>query len=131
MRFTRPSAALLMVWLVSWTATAGAGESLDFARDIRPILSNSCFLCHGPDSAHREAELRLDTPEGLTAEREGRRPFAPGDPAASEALRRMTTDDPAERMPPADSGKSLTAEQIARVRSWVEQGARWSSHWSF
>ncbi|MGD9645847.1 MAG: PSD1 and planctomycete cytochrome C domain-containing protein [Pirellulales bacterium] len=114
-------------------ANAAAAEAapLNFARDIRPILSGACFQCHGPDETHREADLRLDTREGLLADRDGAKPFVPGDPAASAALERITSADPAERMPPAESGKSLTPAQIDKLRQWVVQGAEYSEHWAF
>jgi len=110
--------------------TTGAAE-LDFRRDIRPLLSNACFACHGPDEANREAELRLDFPAEAFAVRDGSAAFVPGDVEASEALRRMLSDDPDERMPPADSGKQLTPAQVELIRSWVEQGAPWAKHWAF
>ncbi|HVX10305.1 MAG TPA: PSD1 and planctomycete cytochrome C domain-containing protein [Pirellulales bacterium] len=110
-------------------ACAVADETIDFARDVRPILSAACFKCHGPDDKERKADLRLDTREGAVGSSHA--PFLAGKPNESEALRRMTSSDPEERMPPGDSGKSLTADQIALVTKWVEQGARWSSHWAF
>jgi hypothetical protein len=106
-------------------------EEIDFARDVRPILSAACFKCHGPDEKERKADLRLDTREGALESTAGAAPFVAGKPDDSEALRRMTSGDPDEHMPPADSGKSLTEAQIAVVKKWVEQGARWSSHWAF
>ena len=106
-------------------------ETIDFARDVRPILSAACFKCHGPDEKERKADLRLDTREGALGSAGGPAPFVAGKPAESEALRRITSADPDERMPPADSGKSLTEAQISLVKTWVEQGARWSSHWAF
>jgi mono/diheme cytochrome c family protein len=109
---------------------AEARDDVLFQRDIRPLLSESCFQCHGPDESKREAELRLDTRDGLLAERDGKRVVVPGDTAASEIIRRITADDPDERMPPADSGRTLTGAQIELVRRWVEQGAPWERHWS-
>jgi hypothetical protein len=100
-------------------------------RDVRPILARSCFACHGPDENERQAELRLDTAEGALGEVNGNRPFTPGDPGASEAFRRITSADVGERMPPADSGKPLTPEEIETIRRWIEQGAAWKSHWAF
>jgi len=113
------------------SAAEASTAPLDFARDIRPILSGACFQCHGPDDAHREADLRLDTREGLFANREGAKPFVPGNVAASTALARITAEDAAERMPPADSGKSLSPAQIEKLRQWVSQGAPYSEHWAF
>ena len=81
-----------------------AGKPLAFNRDIRPILSDKCFRCHGPDAAHRQAGLRLDRREDAVHETGTCRPIAPGKPEHSEVYRRITADDPSERMPPADSG---------------------------
>ena len=105
---------------------------IDFATDIRPILSNNCYLCHGPDPSSRKADLRLDTPEGLQAILDrGIPPVTPGDRDASELWRRVTTDDPDDQMPPPDSGKALTADQIDMLRRWIDAGAPWKNHWSF
>lgn len=104
----------------------------DFSRDIRPLLSNACFACHGPDAKTRKRGLRLDTEEG--AHRllpSGRRAVVPGDVEASELVRRITSDDPEIRMPPADSGKALNAREIRTLRSWIENGGNWARHWSF
>ncbi|MGI9429768.1 MAG: DUF1549 domain-containing protein, partial [Bythopirellula sp.] len=105
---------------------------VDYLRDIRPILSDSCYACHGPDEASREAELRLDQPDFLLAENDSQHPIVlRGDPDQSELWRRISSDDPDELMPPADSGKTLTAEQIQLIRRWVAQGASWKQHWAF
>lgn len=108
-----------------------AEEQLDFARDIRPILSNHCFACHGPDEQHREAELRLDTREGALGARDAGAAFVAGKLDESEAWRRMTSDDPDQKMPPVEGGKPLAPHQIDLLRRWIEQGAVWSEHWSF
>jgi mono/diheme cytochrome c family protein len=106
--------------------------AIDFNRQIRPLLSENCFACHGPDDRQRKAKLRLDTKAGAFAElRSGGLALVPGKPDDSELLRRLTTDDPAERMPPPKTGKHLTPEQIALVRQWIAQGAVWSEHWAF
>jgi hypothetical protein len=127
--------AVVVLWLAfaaTVAASALADDKIDFARDIRPILSETCFLCHGPDPENRKAELRLDTKAGaLGPHPSGGIPFVPGRPNESEAYLRMTSDDPALRMPPAKSGKKLTDRQIELVRRWIEQGARWSTHWAF
>jgi len=107
----------------------GADE-IDFSRDILPILSDKCFKCHGPDENTREADLRLDTREGLFDERYGVASFVPGKPDQSEAIRRSAADDEDERMPPADAGLDLTMEEIKLLQTWVEQGAKWQQHWS-
>jgi hypothetical protein len=106
-------------------------EVVLFNRDIRPLLSDACFHCHGPDKARRKGSLRLDRPEDAYADRGGYRLLVPGEPGKSELLRRLTAEEPAERMPPAASGRKVTPRQIALVRRWIEQGARWQQHWAF
>lgn len=95
-----------------------------FNRDIRPILSSTCFQCHGPDDKHREAELRLDDEAGIV------KAFS-GSLAKSEAWHRITSEDPDTRMPPVDSHLELKPEQIALLKAWIESGAKWEGHWSF
>ncbi len=103
-----------------------------FNRDVRPILSNHCYQCHGPDSASREAGLRLDKRDEAFAELEsGVRAIVPGDPDASEIFRRVTHPDPDSLMPPAEVGKPLRPEQIETLRRWIESGAEYQEHWSF
>ena len=102
-----------------------------FSRDIRPLLSDRCFRCHGPDGATRQADLRLDQKEMVLGERDNGRIVVPGDPGASELIRRITSSDEDERMPPPDCGISLSADEIERIRSWVEQGGHWESHWAW
>ena len=104
---------------------------VQFARDIAPILSDTCYQCHGPDAAQREAKLRLDTRSGLFETREKQQIVAPGNRQASHLWNRITAKDVDERMPPADSGKSLTREQVELIGRWIEQGADWQGHWSF
>jgi hypothetical protein len=101
-----------------------------FNRDIRPILSDNCFSCHGPDKARRKADLRLDTEAGAFADLGGSRAIVPGNPDKSELLRRVAADSGRERMPPAQSGRRLTERQIQLLRRWIEQGAKWQAHWS-
>jgi len=108
-----------------------ADDPVDFKRDIRPILSNSCFLCHGPDDKRRKADLRLDTREGAFHAVDGKQPFLPGKPDQSEAFRRILTTDPDDHMPPAKAGRQLTPKQVELIRKWIRQGAKWSEHWSF
>ncbi|CAK9045549.1 Uncharacterized protein SCF082_LOCUS25734 [Durusdinium trenchii] len=113
-----------------WPAGVEA-EEIDFRRDIRPLLSNTCFECHGPDEGNREAELRLDLQDDAFADRGGYAAFVAGDVEASEALRRITSEDEFERMPPPEAARQLTAEQIELIRKWIEQGADWAEHWAF
>ena len=105
--------------------TVDAG--IDFSRDVRPILSDTCFKCHGPDANTREAALRLDTEEGVFDDGEV---IEPGDLENSELYQRIVSDDPDLLMPPPDSGRELTEEQIKIIRDWIQQGAKWSRHWS-
>jgi hypothetical protein len=108
-----------------------AAADLDFNRDIRPMLSNTCFRCHGPDPEHREGGLRLDTFEDATAEGSNSPAIKPGDPDGSEMIRRMTSADSDSLMPPPDSGLVLKPEQIALFGEWIGQGARYRPHWAF
>ncbi|MCH7728408.1 MAG: PSD1 domain-containing protein, partial [Planctomycetes bacterium] len=117
--------------VVLFTAGPGWGEEVDFARQIRPILSKNCFSCHGHDAKHREAELRLDTRDGAIAKRDGAAAVVPGSSSKSALHARITSDDPDERMPPADSGRELTEEEIDLLRRWIDQGAEYSAHWAF
>ncbi|MCB9873023.1 MAG: PSD1 domain-containing protein [Planctomycetaceae bacterium] len=108
-----------------------AEREIDFARDIRPLLSNTCFQCHGPDEGSREADLRLDTPDGAYADLGGYQAIKPHDPAASALVERITSTDTDQRMPPPDSGLMLSQAQIALLKAWVEQGGEYDQHWSF
>lgn len=102
-----------------------AEPAIDFSQDIRAILSNACLHCHGPDETRREADLRLDTAEGIAAS------VTPEDLSASELIRRVNSTDDSERMPPPESNKSLTAEQRKQLEDWVKAGAKWEQHWAF
>lgn len=122
----------LAVGIVLSAVTApGDDQPIDFGRDIRPILSDKCFFCHGPDPAHREADLRLDWKEGILADRGGYAAVVPGKPDESELIARITADDESLKMPPVESGKSLTAEEVELLRRWIEQGAEWEGHWAY
>ena len=107
-------------------------EAVDFNYHIRPILSNSCFVCHGPDVSTREADLRLDTRAYATARREGgKRAIAPRSPGRSLLIKKVTADDPDQRMPPQKTNKILTPREIALLTKWIEQGAQYKQHWAF
>ncbi len=108
-----------------------APQIIDFNRDIRAILSNNCFQCHGPDENERQADLRLDTEAGAFADLGGRAAVVPRKPEESELIRRVTTRDEAELMPPADSGKKLSPGDIELLTEWVRQGAPFARHWSY
>src|SRR6185503_14890583 len=101
-----------------------AEKPVDFDRDVRPILSDNCFTCHGPDDRRRMANLRLDTEDGL-------RVVVPGDPAKSRLYARISESNQARRMPPPSTGATLSDAKIAVIRQWIEQGAKWQRHWSF
>lgn len=106
-------------------------REIDFASDVRPILSDKCFSCHGPDSATRETELRFDSEESAKSDLGGYRAIVAGDPDNSELIERITTDDESMVMPPVDSHLSLTTEQKNTLRAWIKQGAKWSEHWAY
>jgi hypothetical protein len=116
-------------------AFCGALGGLDFERDVRPILADACFRCHGPDGGARKAGLRLDLREGLFGAL--REPAAitnvvvPGHPEQSELWRRVSATSEDERMPPAGTLRPLTPAEIERLRQWIEQGAPWTGHWAF
>ena len=111
-------------------AASAATAPVDFNRDVRPILSDHCFKCHGPDERTREARLRLDVRESaLVPAKSGLIPIVPGKPDESELLARLT--DAHEPMPPAETGKKLAAAQIATLRRWVAEGAPYAPHWAF
>jgi hypothetical protein len=112
------------------SVAAGAAE-LQFNRDIRPILMENCFHCHGPDAKKRQADLRLDTEQGLFGKRDGDGAVFRGKPDESPLYQRIVSTDQDELMPPPDSHKKLTAEQKETLRAWIVQGAPWQGHWSF
>ena len=120
---------LVCLWLVftlmtPLTSRAESPETPRFSRDIRPLLANNCFQCHGPDEQHRQSDLRLDTSEGVAAG------FA-GGLEESKAWQRIVSNDPDQKMPPADSHRQLKAEQIELIRRWVADGANWEGHWAY
>ena len=106
-------------------AIAQTPKTIEFNRDIRPILSENCYTCHGPAKSTRKADLRLDTKDGAATV------LAPGKVKESLLFQRITSTDEHERMPPQKTGKKLTAQQIDLVRRWIEQGAPWQEHWAF
>ena len=124
---------LCFLTLAASAAPAPRSETgaVDFQRQVRPILSDNCFQCHGPDQATRMAGLRLDTNEGAFSKRDNGTTIVPGDPRASLVYQRVTHDNEVLRMPPAHSRKELTVEQIDVLRRWIEEGASWDQHWAF
>ncbi len=136
----RPSRSLLWAGPVTllMVSTVLGGDPpterpIDFNRDIRPILSENCFACHGFDKNKRKAELRLDTREGLLVSRQKDSPavVVPAKPAESELFQRITSSDDELKMPPTGKGKSLTPAQMETVKKWIEQGAEWKGHWAY
>ncbi len=110
----------------------GAETKIDFNRDIRPILSENCYACHGPDPKTREADLRFDLQEEPFKKLEsGKAAIVAGDLSQSEMIRRITTNDEDDQMPPVKFGKTLTKAQIDLLSQWVKQGAQWKGHWAY
>jgi Protein of unknown function (DUF1553)/Protein of unknown function (DUF1549)/Planctomycete cytochrome C len=128
LRFSAMMQSCALCLLISTSHTAAAGDKAPrFNRDIRPILADRCFACHGPDSGTRKAELRLDTYEDATDSA-----LVPGDADASEILARVSSDDPDYRMPPVESKKTpLTSREIEMLREWINGGAEYEPHWSY
>ncbi|MEZ0268294.1 MAG: PSD1 and planctomycete cytochrome C domain-containing protein [Phycisphaerae bacterium] len=123
--------ALVGFGSASARAAENAKPTILFNRDVRPILSDNCYACHGPDDKKRKGGVHLNTFEGATAEKDGRRALVPGDPATSELVKRVLTADEDDLMPPADSGKKLTPQQKQILKAWVEQGGKYQKHWAF
>jgi len=126
--------ALLLTFILS-SASWGQNDKRSkpsYNQDIRPLLSDRCFQCHGPDDKERKAGLHLDTFAGATADHDGVRAIVPGNPDASELLARVSTHDPDERMPPPELNKpAFTKDEIATIRAWIEDGAEYQPHWAF
>jgi Protein of unknown function (DUF1553)/Protein of unknown function (DUF1549)/Concanavalin A-like lectin/glucanases superfamily/Planctomycete cytochrome C len=106
-------------------------KGVNFNRDIRPILSDNCFACHGPDEKQRMVDLRLDTKEGAFADRGGYQVIVPGKASESRLYQRISSKDGATRMPPVGSERTLTERQIELIRQWIDEGADWQTHWAF
>src|SRR2546423_55855 len=135
-----PRQALLALLLVLGFAGTSAAEPsspgkpkpIDFLRDVRPILSNKCFACHGPDEKTRKAKLRLDLREqALRPARSGEVAIVPGKSAASELVRRIFTAEETERMPPPASNKHLEPAEKELLKRWIDEGAEYRIHWAF
>ena len=110
---------------------SSALAEVSFNDDIRPLLSNSCYRCHGPDEADRKGKLRLDTREGALHERKGLAAIVPGNLKDSELIYRIVTDDEDEVMPPPGKGDRFTKEQIELFKQWIQEGANYEVHWSY
>ncbi len=123
---------ILIVVSLCFFASALSAAPVDFNRDIRPILSNHCYECHGPDSKQRKAGLRLDEGQGSQMElKSGVIAVVPGNLEESELIYRITTSDADERMPPKDFNKQLSENQVKLLEAWVKQGGQYQKHWSF
>lgn len=121
------SKSLLIIALAATGASAAVSKTIEFNRDVRPILSDNCFYCHGNDPKHREADLRLDLRDDALAAKA----FIPGNSKDSELIARILTDDEDDLMPPPDSHKKLTHEQKEILKRWIDQGAGYQQHWAY
>jgi Protein of unknown function (DUF1553)/Protein of unknown function (DUF1549)/Planctomycete cytochrome C/Concanavalin A-like lectin/glucanases superfamily len=115
----------------SFSQTESSAKPVDFDREVRPILSDTCFACHGPDEKQRMANLRLDETESLFNDRGGYKIIVPGDAAQSKLYQKISSKDPAVRMPPVFANRTLTDAQIELIRRWIDQGAKWETHWAW
>lgn len=122
---------LLTALFVATAASVRADERLSFSRDIRPILADKCFHCHGPDATERQADLRLDVESSAMADRDGQPAIVPGRPDSSELVHRILADDADFQMPPPDSGRELSHKDKQALIRWIREGAHWEAHWSF
>ncbi|MBI4585208.1 MAG: PSD1 domain-containing protein [Planctomycetes bacterium] len=122
--------AAMTLFTVS-AAAAEPAKAIRFNRDIRPIFSENCYACHGPDKAKRKSKLRLDTRDGIFGDLGGHFAVSPGKLEESELWKRTTSKTDDERMPPPESKRSLDPRQIERLRRWIEEGANWEGHWAY
>ncbi len=123
---------IALAMLLHFRSPAARSAEVSFNAQIRPILSDRCLSCHGPDEKNRKAKLRLDMAEGgIFREHDGKFPVKPGAPEQSQLYKRITSKDPEEKMPPPDSNLSLSESEIGLLRTWIEQGAKWEKHWAF
>ena len=128
MKTIRPVRATSIAVLLFFALLGGsdAGRPISFNRDVRPILSDNCFACHGPDQQQRASELRLDQSESAHE-----LAIVPGDSQASELIQRLISNDPDQRMPPADSGKHIEDEELEVLRRWIQEGAPYEAYWAY
>ncbi|MFY8201209.1 MAG: DUF1549 domain-containing protein, partial [Pirellula staleyi] len=119
------------VGVLSFNPCHAVERAMDYNRDIRPILSENCFACHGFDEKSRQADLRLDVVESAFADRKGAIAIVPGQLAKSEVWRRVMSDDADEVMPPPNSHRGLSDAEKDKLKRWIEQGAPYAGHWSF
>ena len=119
------------ILLLLMSGVTAKEKKVDFDRDIRPILSDNCFHCHGPDAKNRKAKLQLNTFELATAERKRGAAIVPGDSSVSDLIKRMITNDEDDVMPPIDSNRHVSKEQIKLLKQWIDEGANYAKHWAF
>ena len=122
---------LIRYFILLSLCLSAASAKVSFKNDIRPILSNHCFRCHGPDENERKANLRLDTFEGATKDNDGIQAIVAGNIDESELIYRISTEDPEEIMPPKKAGEKLTPKQIELLKQWVREGGKYEKHWSY
>jgi hypothetical protein len=127
--FTMKSVIALLILVA--VALPICADEVNFNRDVRPILAEHCFACHGFDAKARKARLRLDVPEGALVKRRGVYAIVPGKPEESEVWSRIVSQEPGEVMPPPETNKPLSAAQKEILKKWIEQGAKYQKHWSF
>ena len=120
-----------LIWFLGLSALAWADGGPDFNREVRPILSDNCFQCHGPDEKRRMAGLRLDVREGAFSESKRGKMIVPGDAAKSLLFQRVSHAETVRRMPPKASDKTLSAKQVETLKRWIDAGAKWETHWAF
>ncbi|MCA9059539.1 MAG: DUF1549 domain-containing protein, partial [Planctomycetaceae bacterium] len=130
-----PNTILLAVMVVWWLPLPSAADELAgqirFSYDIRPILSDKCFRCHGPDQSTRATELRLDDEQSAKQARGDETTIVPFHSDRSDLIRRITSNDPAVQMPPPESGLAISKAEATALTHWVDQGAAWAGHWAF
>nr|MCS5582289.1 DUF1549 domain-containing protein [Pseudomonadales bacterium] len=122
--------SILLIMILA--SAASAAEPISFNKQIRPILADRCFACHGPDSAQRVSDMRLDQQETIFMELPaGEFRGVRGNPTESELIHRILSEDADQKMPPADSGKTLNAQEIKLIKQWISEGADWNQHWAY
>src|SRR5207248_2268616 len=124
---TFPVLTLTLTVLAGRVVCAASPQAVDFNRDVRPILAENCFACHGQDASHRKADLRLDVREAAIEYGA----IEPGDVEASTLVERIMSEEPSERMPPPKSNRVLSTAQKETLKRWVAEGAKYQSHWAF
>jgi len=124
-------ASIALLLLCANPLLAYEQPSFDFQKDVRPILANHCFACHGFDDKSRKADLRLDLESDALDPSRAARTIIPGSPDESELIHRILSDDPDLMMPPASTNKPLSVAQKETLRRWIAQGARYEKHWAF